>query len=57
MMDIFHIGSTFESFSDFEKCLKEFQIKNEVNLWKSSSRTIEAGKKKAPNKNFKDSLF
>ena len=56
MEHIIQVGKKFDSSEELDAAIKAYQRANCVNLYKKEARTIEAGRKKAPNRNFRDEL-
>ena len=48
----FPVGKLFSKYEDIEEEIKKFESENFVKLYKEDSRTIEAARKRCPNKNF-----
>ena len=55
-MDNIQLDKHFSSFVEFEEALKKYHREQCANLYKKEARTIEAGRKKAPNKTFNEDL-
>ena len=50
------VGTEFSSFIELQHSIRQYELHNFVELYVSSSRTIQAMKKRAPKKSFCDEL-
>ena len=51
------LNTTFDSYDELKESVAHYQRTNFVQLYKRDARTIEAIKKKAPNKNYQEKLM
>ena len=51
------LNTTFDSYDELKESVAHYQRTNFVQLYKRDARTIEAIKKKAPNKNYLEKLM
>ena len=52
----FSPGRQFSSFEELEKAIKAYEEENYTTLYRRSSRTINAARKRAPHRHFVDKL-
>ena len=55
-MDGFSVGQLYSDYGELEEKVKDFENSCFVKLYKKESRTIEAARKRCPNKNFSDKI-
>ena len=54
--NIVSIGKEFSSYVHLTSAIKEYEASNSVTLYTRSSRSIQAARKRAPNRHFSDNL-
>ena len=47
------VGKLFDTYTEIEGVIKTFEVNSSVKLYKKESRTIEAARKRCPNKRLK----
>ena len=50
------VGTKFSTFEELSQSIKSYEERNFVTLYTRSSRTVEATRRRAPNKKFNDKL-
>ena len=54
--NIISIGKEFPSYAHLSSAIKEYEASKSVTLYTRSSRTVQAARKRAPNRHFSDDL-
>ena len=50
------VGKEFSSYAHLSSAIKEYEAANSVTLYTRSLRTVQAARKRAPNRHFSDNL-
>ena len=52
----FTVGDKFQSFALWEETVKKYELENHVRLWKRDARSIQAARKRMPNRQLNEDL-